>query len=134
MVLGPLMKFLAVIPMVVGFWLGMRIHERRWTVKSIVTSMLLGIVFRAAVCSVLNVAVLLFVAPEFLQFSEYSLKAVGINVASTYDVLFWTLTLNGIFNALHVIISTGIAIMLFRAAAKRLSSVAKNAWVSLEAE
>ena len=40
-VLGPLMKFLAVIPMVVGFWLGMRIHERRWTVKSIVTSMLL---------------------------------------------------------------------------------------------
>jgi len=133
-VLGPLMKFLAVIPMVVGFWLGMRIHERRWTVKSIVTSMLLGIVFRAAVCSVLNVAVLLFVAPEFLQFSEYSLKAVGINVASTHDVLFWTLTLNGIFNALHVIISTGIAIMLFRAAAKRLSSVAKNAWVSLEAK
>jgi len=55
-------------------------------------------------------------------------------VASTYDVLFWTLTLNGIFNALHVIISTGIAIMLFRAAAKRLSSVAKNAWVSLEAK
>jgi len=133
-VLGPLMKFLAVIPMVVGFWLGMRIHERRWTVKSMVTSMLLGIVFRAAVCSVLSVAVLLFVAPEFLQFSEYSLKAVGINVASTYDVLFWTLTLNGIFNALHVIISTGIAIMLFRAAAKRLSSVAKNAWVSLEAK
>ena len=133
-VLGPLMKFLAVIPMVVGFWLGMRIHERRWTVKSIVTSMLLGIVFRAAVCSVLNVAVLLFVAPEFLQFSEYSLKAVGINVASTHDVLFWTLTLNGIFNVLHVIISTGIAMMLFRAAAKRLSSVAKNAWVSLEAK
>jgi len=53
-------------------------------------------------------------------------------VASTYAVLFWTLTLNGIFNALHVIISTRIAIMLFRAAAKRLPSVAKKAWISLE--
>jgi len=131
-VLGPLMKFLAVIPMVVGFWLGMRIHGRRWTVKSIVTSMLLGISFRVAVCIVLNAVVLLFVAPEFLKLSEYLLKAVGINVASTHDVLLWTLTLNGIFNTLHVILSTGIAIMFFGAAAKRLSSVAKKAWISLE--
>ena len=131
-VLGPLMKFLAVIPMVVGFWLGMRIHERRWSVKSIVTSIMFGTAFRVAVCSVLNVAVLLFIAPEFLQFSEYSLKALGINVASTHDVILWTLTLNGIFNAVHVILSTAIAIMLFRAAAKRLSTVAKKAWISLE--
>ena len=125
-VLGPLMKFLAVVSMAIGFWLGVRIHGRGWTVKSIVASMLLGIALRAAVCSVLNITVLLFVAPEFLQFSEYSLKAVGINVASTHDVLLWTLTLNGIFNALHAILSSGIAIMLFKAAAKRLSRVAEK--------
>lgn len=133
-VLGPLMKFLAVIPMVVGFWFGMRIHGRRWAVKSIAMAMLFGIVLRVVVCSVLNVVVLLFVAPEFLQFSEYCLKAAGINVASTRDALLWTLTLNGIFNVLHVILSAITAIVLFRATAKRLPGMAKKAWAPLEAK
>lgn len=133
-VLGPLMKFLAVIPMVVGFWLGIRIYKRKWTVKSIAAALLFGIAIRIAVCSVANIAVLLFVAPEFLRFSEYSLRAVGINVASTNDALLWTLAFNGIFNALHVILSCIIAMVLFRAAATRLPSVAEKAWVSLEVE
>ncbi|MCS7096836.1 MAG: hypothetical protein RMK50_07250, partial [Nitrososphaerota archaeon] len=123
-VLGPLMKFLAVVPMVLGFWLGIRICKRKWTLKSVAAALLLGIVIRVIVCAVLNAVVLLFVAPEFLKFSEYSLKAVGINVASTTDVLLWTLALNGIFNTLHVILSSTIAIAVFRAAA-RLPSIAK---------
>jgi len=77
-------------------------------------------------CVALNAIVLLFVAPEFLRFSEYALKAAGINVASTSDVLFWTLTLNAVFNVLHVILSSIIAIVLFRAAATRLPSIAKK--------
>ncbi|MEM2104832.1 MAG: hypothetical protein QXZ51_06525 [Candidatus Bathyarchaeia archaeon] len=133
-VLGPLMKFLAVVPMVFGFWLGIRIYKRKWTVKSIGAAFLLGIVIRVVVCCVLNIVVLIFVAPEFLKFSEYSLRTVGINVTSTGDVLLWTLALNGIFNALHVILSSTIAMVLFKATATRMPSIAKKSWVSLEGE
>ncbi|MBS7654718.1 MAG: hypothetical protein QXR06_05210 [Candidatus Bathyarchaeia archaeon] len=132
-VLGPLMKFLAVVPMVLGFWLGIRICKKRWTVKSIGAAFLLGIIVRVVVCSITNTIVLLVVAPEFLRFSEYCLKAVRIIVASTSDVLLWTLALNGIFNALHVFLSSTIAVVLFRAAAKRLPSIAEKAWLSPKA-
>ena len=133
-VLGPLMKFLAVAPMVAGFWLVIRLYKRKWTAKSIAVAFLAGIAARVVVCVALNAVVLLYVAPEFLRFSEYALKAAGINIASTSDVLLWTLTLNAIFNVLHVILSSTVAIVLFKAAATRLPSIAKKAWVSLEAE
>lgn len=125
-VLGPLMKFLAVVPMVLGFWLRVRIYKRKWTVRSIGAAFLLGIIIRVLVCYVLNAVVLLFIAPEFLKFSEYSLKTVGINETSTSGVLLWTLALNSIFNALHVILSSTIAIVLFRATATRMPSIVKK--------
>ncbi|MCS7114729.1 MAG: hypothetical protein RMJ15_09015 [Nitrososphaerota archaeon] len=131
-VLGPMMKFLAVVPMVFGFWLGVRFHRRRWTAKSLAAAFSLGIALRVAVCAFVNAVVLLVVAPEFLKFSEYALKAVGIHAASTSDVLLWTIALNGIFNALHVVLSSIIAVSLFRAVASRLPSIAKKSWISLE--
>lgn len=130
-VLGPLMKFLAVVPMVIGFWLGMKTHGRKWTARSIATAFLLGIVMRVIVCAIINTIVLLFVAPEFLKFSEYCLKAVGVNVSSTADVLLWTVALNGVFNALHVVLSSVIAVVLFRAATK-LPTIARGSWISFE--
>lgn len=120
------MKFLAVVPMVFGFWLGIRICKRKLTLRSIATAFLLGIIMRVGMCCVLNAAVLLFVAPEFLKFSEHCLKAVGINVTSTSDVLLWTLALNGVFNTLHVILSSTIAMVLIKAVVKALPSVAKK--------
>ncbi|MEM1586788.1 MAG: hypothetical protein QXX99_07025 [Candidatus Bathyarchaeia archaeon] len=130
-VLGPLMKFLAVVPMVLGFWLGMRVHGRKWTAISIATAFLLGIIIRVIVCAVTNIIVILIVAPEYLKFSAVFLKAIGINASSTTDALLWTLALNGVFNAIHVVLSSVIAIVLFRAAAK-LPTIARGAWISFE--
>lgn len=133
-VLGPLMKFLAVSPTVLGSWLGIRLNKRKWTTKSIASAFLLGIATRLVVCFAANIIVLLFIAPEFLRFSEYSLKVVGINVASTSEILLWTLIFNGIYNALHVILSFTIAMVVFRATATRMPSIAKRAWISFESE
>ncbi|MEM0358339.1 MAG: hypothetical protein QXL77_08240 [Candidatus Bathyarchaeia archaeon] len=132
-VLGPLMKFLAVVPMVFGFWLGIRIYKRKWTVRSVAMAFLLGIIVRVMVCAITNTIVLLFIAPEYIKFSGYALKAVGINVTSTTDILLWTLALNGIFNALHVILSSIIAMLIFRAAATRLPSIVKKLGFQLRA-
>ena len=122
-ILGPLMKFLAVIPMIAGFWLGIRIY-RTYSGKSIVAALALGALFRVVVCSITNIVLFLFIAPEYIEFAGYTLKATGINVSSTFDILIWTLTLTGIFNALHVLLSSIVALALFKAAAARLPNVA----------
>lgn len=129
-VLGPLMKFLAVVPMVFGFWLGMKIWRGKRAMKVIVVALLAGIVLRIVVCAVTNTVVFLFVAPEFLKFSAICLRTLGINVASELEVLSWTLIFNAIFNAFHVILSSMMAILVFRATTKVIPSIAERAWAS----
>ncbi|MBS7616230.1 hypothetical protein KEJ45_03405 [Candidatus Bathyarchaeota archaeon] len=58
---------------------------------------------------------------------------MGITVTSTIGILLWALALNGVFNALHVFLSSIIAIVLFRATAKRLPSLAEKSWFRLKA-
>jgi riboflavin transporter FmnP len=123
-VLGPLMKFLAVIPMIAGFWLGIRIYRTIYSGKSIVAALALAVLFRVVVCSITNIVLFLFIAPEYIEFAGYALKATGIDVSSNFDILIWTLTLTGIFNALHVLLSSIVALALFKAAAVRLPNVA----------
>lgn len=135
-VLGPLMKFLAVTPMILGFWLGIEAYKRlskgtryNFTV-ALGLSTILGIVVRVVVCSITNTVVFLFVAPEYLTFAEWTLKSVGIVTTSTLDVWTWTLVLTGLFNALHVPLSSIIAAVTFKAAVLRIPSIAEKAWAS----
>jgi riboflavin transporter FmnP len=118
------MKFLAVIPMIAGFWLGIRIYRTIYSGKSIVAALALAVLFRVVVCSITNIVLFLFIAPEYIEFAGYALKATGIDVSSNFDILIWTLTLTGIFNALHVLLSSIVALALFKAAAVRLPNVA----------
>jgi riboflavin transporter FmnP len=53
-VLGPLMKFLAVAPMVAGFWIGIKLYKRKWAAKSIAAAFLMGIAVRVVVCVAVN--------------------------------------------------------------------------------
>lgn len=131
-VLGPLMKFLAVAPMVVGFWLGIRIWRGKSLQKSIALAFPLGAIVRVIVCAITNTVVLLFVAPEFLKFSAGCLKAIGLNASSEVDVLLWTLAFNAIFNVLHVILSAAIAVVIFIAAIKRIPGIAGKVWLPLK--
>lgn len=133
-VLGPLMKFLAVTPMIIGFWLGIEAYKGvrksgkyRFT-SAFILGMVLGITFRVVVCSITNTVLFLFVAPEYLSFAEFTLKSVGINVSSTFDVWLWTLMLTGVFNALHVPISSMIAAVIFKGAALRIPGILEKAW------
>jgi riboflavin transporter FmnP len=133
--LGPLMKFLAVTPMIFGFWLGIKLYKKlkrshfNFTV-AFALGIFFGIVLRVFVCSFTNIVVFLFVMPEYLNFAEWMLKSVGIAINSTIDVWVWTLLLTGIFNALHVTISSVIAAITFKGAALRVPNLAEKAWVT----
>jgi riboflavin transporter FmnP len=134
-VLGPLMKFLAVTPTIVGFWMGIKLYKRirksRFNFTLALTlGILFGIVLRVVVCSLTNIAVFLFVMPEYLNFAEWTLKSVGIAINSAIDVWVWTLLLTGIFNALHVPISSVIAAITFKGAMLRMPNISERAWIT----
>jgi len=124
--LGPLMKFLAVAPMVIGSWLGIRMVKGRSLWKTLAMALLLGIIFRVAVSSITNVVVLLWVAPDYLKFSASILRAIGFNISSETEALMLTLWFNAIFNIIHVFLSSIVAYMVFKATAKILPSTPKT--------
>lgn len=134
--LGPLMKFLAVIPMVVGFWLGSEIYGRlkrkegRYNFAiALASGMVLGIMLRVIVCTITNIVVLSFVAPYYLDYAESLLNAAGISTGSALDVMLWVLLFTGIFNVIHVPFSSLLATIIVRGAVVRIPAMAEKSWL-----
>jgi hypothetical protein len=73
--------------------------------------------------------VFLVVAPEWLEYAGYALNSVGIVTTSVFEVLLWTLLLTAIFNALHVPLSSLIAIALLKGINIRMPNVIKKTWI-----
>ena len=133
--LGPLMKFLAVVPMIIGFWIGVKIGakipQRHWRTGSrriFIIGMIFGIIIRVVVCSLTNIIFFLFISPSYLLYAEAMLRAIGISISSQIDVWIWTLILTGIFNAIHVPLSSITSLIILRAALRKIPSVARNIW------
>ncbi len=135
-IIGPLMKFIAVVPMIIGFWIGGEISKRISHGKN--TSFLalfimgnfIGILLRVIVTTAANVALFLIVDPRYLIYARGLLAAIGLSVSSDYDVLLWVLLFTGIFNALHVLLSTISAGVLVKIAIARAPQLAGRAWIS----
>ncbi|MEM2341784.1 MAG: hypothetical protein QXX94_05250 [Candidatus Bathyarchaeia archaeon] len=134
--LGPTMKFLAVTPMIGGFWIGIKTRMRLLgrckgisLKETLLSGIIVGIILRVIVCTFTNIALFLFIAPRYLQFAEITLRAVGVNITSTLDVWIWTLILTGIFNAIHVPLSSIISLFILRAALKKIPAIARDIWL-----
>jgi riboflavin transporter FmnP len=134
-VLGPLMKFLAVVPMILGFWFGTTIYRRfkKGTPSNIVAlfglGIVLGIITRVIVTTLANLVVFLFVAPEWVGYAQYMLGLVGIHTATTVDVIAWTLLLTATFNILHVPLSSFVAMIAVKGTVIRLPNLTEKIWI-----
>jgi len=132
-ILGPLMKFVAVVPMIVGFWLGVILYRKfssgNSTIISFIIGNTVGIVLRVIVTSIANILVLLVVAPEWLEYAGFALNSVGIVATSVFEVLMWTLLLTAIFNTLHVPLSSLVAMMLLNGINFRMPHIIKKTWI-----
>jgi len=124
--LGPLMKFLAVAPMVIGSWFGIRLVKDRSIWKTLAMALILGIIFRVIAGSITNIVVLLWVAPDYLKFSTSLLKTIGFNISSETEALTLTLWFTAIFNTIHVLLSSILAYIIFKATIKILPSTPKT--------
>jgi riboflavin transporter FmnP len=132
-VLGPAMKLLAVIPTILGYWIGVKASARFFGKQKVGAAFafgsVAGAVSRIAVTSVMNIIVLLLIAPDFLKFAGTMLGVIGLVVSSTSGVLLWTLLLTAVFNGLQVLISAIPALAVIRGAAFKIPWVTQNAWI-----
>jgi len=133
-ILGPAMKFAAVISMLVGFWLASVVMERwRARGRSLTSVMVVGFLFgsalRVVVMSFFNYVVLLYIAPYYVDFIGPLLGTIGLPSGSTMDVVIWSLILTGIYNVIHTAVSIFPAYLLTRASLERIPAVMGGSWV-----
>lgn len=129
------MKFLAVVPMIAGFWLGVSMYKKLRLGKThnvailFVVGNIVGIVARVLVASIANIVVFLIVAPEYLGYAGYMLGLIGIVTTSTFEILLWALLLTGVFNTLHVPLSSFVAVTILKGAVIRMPNLAEKMWI-----
>ncbi|MBS7624376.1 ECF transporter S component [Candidatus Bathyarchaeota archaeon] len=131
--IGPLMKFLAVISMIIGFWIGIKIgtkvmREKAGSLKIFLFGTIFGALLRVIVCTFTNIALFLYIDPRYLQFTGTILRAMGLNVSSSLDILTWTLIFTGIFNMAHVPLSSVTSLLILKAALKKIPAIARSIW------
>lgn len=108
--IGPLMKFLAVTPTILGLWAGLALSKRIKKNPSIMLSIVLGtvlaIIARVVVTSLMNFLVLWWLFPFFLNLAAKYLKAaIGFQADSPFAILLMTLVFTAVFNILHSFLS-----------------------------
>ena len=88
-----------------------------------------GILVRVLVASIANIVVFLVVAPEWLDYAGYILGLVGVVTTSAFETLLWALLLTGVFNMLHVTLSSFAAVTILKGAIIRMPNLAEKMWI-----
>ncbi|MEM2286420.1 MAG: hypothetical protein QXS51_01365 [Thermoproteota archaeon] len=131
--IGPLMKFLAVTPTILGLWAGLVLSKRLKKNSSVFLSMGLGILMamaaRVIVTSLMNFLVLWWLFPHFLSLAAKYLNAtIGFQTDSPYAVLLMTLLFTAVFNILHSFFSIIPSYYLVVKAIMRVKPVNLKTW------
>jgi riboflavin transporter FmnP len=122
-VLGPLMKFISVVPMIIGFWLGVTAYKRvsggaRYnSTICFILGNILGIIARVVVASIANIIVLM---------------GGMYGTPPTIAALMTILLLTGIFNMLHVPISSVVSAVIVKGAVARIPGIGEKAWLLIK--
>jgi riboflavin transporter FmnP len=132
--IGPAMKFLAVAPTILGLWAGFALSRRLRKNPSIAFSMIMGIVLamvaRVVATSLMNLLVLWWLFPFFLDMAaKYLSVTVGFQADSPFAVLVVTLVFTALFNILHLFLSVIPSYYLVGKVITRVKPVgARGAW------
>jgi riboflavin transporter FmnP len=100
-IIGPGMKFLAVISTIVGIYLGLTLFKFKKTLYMILFALILALVIRNIVMTIANYALFVTIFAGFLPFAEAMItKAIGLPGS-----LFLILVFTAIYNSIHVLIA-----------------------------
>ena len=105
---GPFMKFLSVLGMIIGTWIGVGIIRKLKLSASPGFGLILSLAafIRIVLMSMLNYIMLLVLLPSFLDLAANSLSAsLGLKFQSSLDAMILIVIFTGIFNLIHTILS-----------------------------
>jgi len=142
--LGPSVKFISVLSMLLGLWLGSKLYLRlsssaRYRRMSVAVGSMLAsaMLIRVAVLLVVNYFVFTYLGPvvfgiDYVGFSQLTLQAtLGLRFASPSQILAAMLFYTSVFNGLHVIFSVIIPYLLFTPLSLKVPEIASgHPWVS----
>jgi len=107
---GPLMKFLSVIGMIVGAWVGLNLAKKIGLNSSPACGLGLiltfGALIRIILMSILNYVMIWILMPDFFDMAAKSLGAIlGLKFQSNVDALIVIMIFTAIFNLIHTLLS-----------------------------
>jgi riboflavin transporter FmnP len=140
--LGPAIKFAAVISTLGGLWLGSELYRRVRGNKarpSLAVSMIFGsgILWRVVAMTIVNYAVLLYIAPvffgaDYLGFAKFTLeKSTGWQFGSETMILTYTLLFTAVYNVVNLLVAAipaGLIVSPITNSFKHITSV--DAWLA----
>ncbi len=140
-ILGPTVKFAAVLSTLVGLWLGSMAYRRiagSHSHVSVALATMLGFaaLARIGLLLVVNYFVFTYIGPvifgiDYLGFSQKSLANLGMQFASPSQVLWGMLFYTSIFNALHAAFSVVIPYVIFTPLSLKIPQIASgHPWIS----
>lgn len=139
--LGPAVKFAAVLSTLFGMWLGSVVYRRSLTKyqklsTALVFMLTFAILTRVGFLLIVNYAVFTYIGPifgiKYIEFGQRTLQAtLGIDFASSWDVLMAMLVYTSIFNALHATFSVLIPYFIFTPLTLKIPQIASgHPWIS----
>lgn len=114
--IGPTLKFLAVAPSLLGFYLAGKLVSSRGFKTMVVSGAVSASVLRVLVTTAANYVVLVVMFPEFLNFAAMTLSAfIGTSLSPDLQGLILVLTFTAIYNILHIVFSTVPSVLVLKA-------------------
>jgi len=109
--LGPLMKFAAVISTLLGFHPSL-IGRKNVNLRRVIFGMMTAIVARCIIMTLANYLVLTLLMPDLIKATSSLLRRV-VDMRGLDD-LAYILIFTGLYNAMHVIMTIGLAFIIFK--------------------
>ncbi len=116
-IIGPPMKYIAVLSMFLGLYISKLVFGDyfTWNNKKVFLATLISSIVRAIIMILVNIVVILFIAPEFYGFFESQLGSLGILEVNFLNVILYISLIIGSYNIVQNIFAILIGESIFNA-------------------
>lgn len=131
---GPSLKFVGILSTYVGLFLASRIGKQS-LLRTGLTMTSLALVSRVALTTVANYFYIVYLAKtifgiDYTGFAQFVLSQSGINLTGS-GLIIYILGLTAIYNAVHVVFSVVVSLLLVNALMKRAPNLLQSrAWIT----
>jgi riboflavin transporter FmnP len=131
---GPSLKFLGVLSTYLGLFLASRIGKQS-LMRTTLTMTSLALITRVALMTVANYFYIVFLAQtvfgvDYTGFAQFVLSQSGVNLTGS-GLIIYILGLTAIYNAVHVVFSVVVSLLLVNALMRRAPNLLQSrAWIT----